>query len=201
MNGCAERTSPFSAVAQQLCAFGNFKSCNMEWLLKFPMLRRFYISSHKEDMELVTREDSTRELRLYEMSCPSLEVLNKLNLNKVVVHRKHGESLDVLGEVASLQEIELVEIEDIRSFDFMTSLPKLRKIVLRNLPEATCLPHFPRGKEPLEIEVYNCRKLSDISAVDEMTCLKKLRLYSVGVSGEEAKEAVKGRRVALEYYN
>ena len=183
------------------CTFGDAGAYEMDWLSKFSILQYCYVGNYKKNLELLTREDSVRELRLYNVPCPSLNVLKQLNIGKVVVHREQAEGVEVLGEVLSLQEIELVKIADLQNLDFMSKLSNLQKVVLRSLPEVTGLPQFSQWQEVSEIEVYDCGKLSNVSVVKRMPHLRKLRLYSVEAEEETVKEAVSGHSVMLQYYD
>lgn len=58
-----------------------------------------------------------------------------------------------------------------------------------------------QGQGVSEIEVYDCGKLLDVSAVKEMHHLRKLRLYSVEAAEKTVKEAVSGLSVMLQYYD
>lgn len=170
------------------CNFGSGTPYDMGWWLRFSRLRKCYVGKLRKHMELVTREDSVRELFLVNVPCPKGEFLNQLRIVRIVVRQEHAEGLEILGKVKALEEVELVGMGELQSLDFLAELPNLRKVVLYGLLELTGLPHFPKGHGLKELEVRQCKKLKDISGVREVECLKKLTLYNTDVSKEDVKD-------------
>lgn len=146
----------------------------LKWLLSFPDLKYFYIGFPSQHIEFLIREDAVRELVLCEMPCPSLEVLRMLDVQSVIVHQENVQkaetdrTLERLWQQESLQEIELVRIADIDHLEFPENMSALRKLTLRSLPGLTSLPRFPEGQKLAEFAVYDCEKLTDLSAVSEI---------------------------------
>lgn len=122
-----------------------------------------------------------QELILYEMPCPSPEVLHMLNVQSVIVHQEHIQGLERLRQIDSLQEIELVKIADIKSLDFLEHMFALEKLTLRSLPELISLPNFPEDRKLSEFAVYDCEKLTDMSLINEAAQWWFVRQYSAGV--------------------
>lgn len=145
----------------------------MEWLLRFPKLKNFYIGSPARHIEFLIRKDFIRELILYEIPCPSLKVLRMLNVQSVIVHQEHAQGLERLGQLELIQEMQLVRIADRNNLNFLETLPGLRKLTLRSLPELTMLPHFPEGHKLQELTIYDCDKLFDVSVASEKIFIRK----------------------------
>ncbi len=139
----------------------------MEWLLRFPKLENFYIGNSRRHIEFLIRKDGVREFSLYNMPCPSLAVLQMLEIQSVIVHQEHAQGLERFGEIDSLQEMELVKIADLDNLDFLEGLSALKKITLRSLPELSSVPQFPEGQKLQEVVVYDCDKLLARSMASE----------------------------------
>lgn len=156
----------------------------MEWLLRFPGLQSLYIGNSSRHIEFLIRKDSVRELILYEMPCPSPEVLRMLNVQSVIVHQENAqeseteELLDRLGQMETLQEVELVRLAGIDNLDFLENMTALRRLTLRSLPDLDSLPHFPEGQKLSELAVYDCEKLTDLSEISEAANQWRVRQYS-----------------------
>ncbi len=145
----------------------------MEWLLRFPKLESFYIGDCTQHIELLIRQDSVRELILYEIPCPPLKVLRMLDVQSVIIHQKYAQGLDRLSHIESIQEIQLVRVADINNLNFLETLPALQKLTLHSLPELSSLPHFPEEQKLQELTVYDCDKLFDISVASEKIFIRK----------------------------
>ncbi|MDE6363732.1 MAG: hypothetical protein K2L86_05630 [Lachnospiraceae bacterium] len=156
-------------------ASGSTSMYELEWLLRFPKLHNCYIGSSAQHIEFLIRKDAVRELILCEMPCPSIDVLRMLDLQSVIIHEKHAQGLERLGQMESIQELELVKIEDIDNLDFLETLPALRKLTLRSLPALTRLPHFPEGRRLQELVVYDCDRLTEITAACEKVLTRKYK--------------------------
>ena len=172
--------SLYADFSQENITFWDTSLYEMEWLLRFPDLQSFYIGNPAQHIEFLIRKDSVRELILYEMPCPSLEVLRMLDVQSVIIHQEHVQGLERLEHMDSLQEIQLVKIADINRLDFLENMPALQKVTLHSLPELTSLPHFPEGQKLLELAVYDCEKLTDMSTINEVVKQWFVRQYSVG---------------------
>ena len=81
-----------------------------------------------------------------------------------------------MGQIASIQELELVKITDIDNLDFLETLPSLQKLTLRSLPALTRLPHFLEARKFRELAVYDCDRLlerTDLTRVSERVLIRK----------------------------
>ncbi|MDE5824063.1 MAG: hypothetical protein K2H91_05185 [Lachnospiraceae bacterium] len=71
-----------------------------------------------------------------------------------------------------------MKITDINRLDFLENMPALQKVTLHSLPELTSLPHFPEGQKLLDLAVYDCEKLTDMSTINEVAKQWFVRRYS-----------------------
>jgi hypothetical protein len=135
-------------------------------LQRFKKLTRLFLVGQQKNIDVLSELKLLEDVTLSSISTPNVEYLKGLD---------HVWSLDImLGGIRDFTEIEgmanikylgLLQVRRLNNVDFISRVPGLQNLMLRNLPGITALPSFRLLSHLRRVTLCNLKGIRDFSAL------------------------------------
>ena len=123
-------------------------------------------------------------------SLPQMDSVKNFTLNASTYFPRVSNRISDLSFISKMPNLETLELEGdiaVKDFNFLSSLTKLKKIIVKNVsPELSDLTPLKNMRDLEELSIESTSKISDLSPLSELTGLKKLNLYNANISNISA---------------
>lgn len=142
---------------------------------RFAHLRSLHVEGHTNGIDAISKLARLENLTLTSVSTPTLDYLRGLSsLRSVEVTLGGIKDVSALGELASVKQLELVQVRGLSDLAFISEMLGLQFLVLQNLPKVTQLPNLTQLLSLRRVHLDNLRGLPSVSPLEKAPVLAQV---------------------------
>ncbi len=146
-------------------------------LSRFRSLRKLYLEEQSKGIEVLSELRALEELTLRSITTPDVQYLRDLpKLWSLDIKLGGIRNYAAIEGKPSIKYLELWQVRELRSIEFIGTLPGLQNLFLQSLPQVSALPRLSNSKALRRIVFENLKGLSDFTALHSAPALEEFAL-------------------------